>query len=128
MENLCELCGSQNIKLIEKEESLKVKYGSKETYLSVEVKCLDCDNIILTSKTSEYYKKAKERSIENAIFSILNILEKQHSFTTYERILDLKFGTMYDWKVKKSIPTRAEFVLLNIIVDNINSIIHSRLM
>lgn len=120
----CEICGSEDIERHTEEKSIQVRYGSKEWYLSIKTICQECNSIILTEDSNQYYQDAIKRSIEYAVFKILKILESNHSFITYERILGLDFGTFDDWKTGKNIPSKTEIALLYIVVNNIDLIIH----
>ena len=119
----CEVCGCEDTSISNEQTSVRVKYGSKEYFTEIQYSCPECKSMIITKESELYREKAIARSKEKATFTILKILEETHSFTNYERILDIEFGTFNKWKTGELKPSDAEYALLVILLENFDSII-----
>jgi len=120
----CEVCGSNNILVTNEDLTEQTDFGTRENYSGIFYKCNECHCNIATKETEENRQNALDRSVENSIYTMLHILENQYSFTTYERILNIEFGTMEDWKNKVTYPSSAEIAFLTILTKNIEQIVN----
>jgi len=125
MDNIvCEICGSNDVNILNTEAFVKVKHGTKEFFSYIIYICNECGSEIQTSESCEYQESAIKRSKENSVFNMLNQIEKLYGFSTFERVLDIPFGTFDEWKNNNIKPSDAEIALLKIILENPERIVH----
>jgi hypothetical protein len=111
---LCEICGSDQVEIIEKPVSLKTAFGEEATYCQIISICKNCGEEVDITDEKEQINAVKisERKL---IKSIIDFIGRQgYSLSHIERALDLPQRTILRWKSGKE-PCAAGTTLLKFI-------------
>jgi len=114
----CEVCGSDDIVFHEEYVTIKVDYGSMETYLSLTYECNECKSTLELPITEERYMAALERSLEHAIPVMVHIAKKENIVESVLKKLNIDLETLNSWGLTRSKPSFEQIQMLTDLIDD----------
>ncbi len=99
-QNTCPLCGSKELKKIEKQSSGKITLGEKFSFKEVYFECSTCHEAFdLFYETDKNYQKAEKKAQKKFVEKTITELSKNIStMSFFERVFELPIRTLSRWK------------------------------